>query len=108
MQQLGHEEIRAITTLSESEIKWWRGIIKKVRREIVQKPETYINKFFIASDNTDFIKQKNCISQLIIDIRDATWNMYIEDELKFYRQAIDILLCAKRPHVLKWWGYDAI
>jgi len=33
---------------------------------------------------------------LIVKIRDATWDMYIADELKFYRQAIDLLLSNKR------------
>lgn len=96
MENLGYDGIRAIITLSDNELKWWRDSTTKLRKETVQKPSIYINKYFLEAKNVDFIDQKNEISKLIIDIRDATWEMYIADELNFYRLAIELLLSTQR------------
>lgn len=96
MKHLGYEEIRAITSLSDKELKWWRSNLTKLRQETVYKPAVYINKYFLETKIINFIEQRNEVSKLIVKIRDATWDMYIADELKFYRQAIDLLLSNKR------------
>ena len=96
MEHLGHEEVKAITSLSDDEVKWWRNHLTKLRQQTVHKPAIYINKYFAESESVDFNSQKHEVSKLIVKIRDATWDMYIADELKFYRQVIDFLLSSKR------------
>lgn len=92
MNFLGHEEIRVITSLSDNELKWWRDNLFKIRQKTVSKPEFYINRYFTETNFVNFTNQKNDISKLIVQIRDATWEMYITDELRFYREAINLLL----------------
>lgn len=96
MNLLGHQEIKVITSLSDGELKWWRNNLLKIRQKTVCKPTIYINRYFAETKLLDLTSQKNDISQLIIKIRDVTWDMYILDELNFYRQAINLLLTDTR------------
>lgn len=96
MKPLGYEEIEVITSLSDNELRWWRNNLTKLRQQTVHKPAVYINKYFAETETSDITKQRNEVSKLIVGIRDATWSMYIADELKFYRQVIDLLMSNQR------------
>ena len=97
MNYLGYEEINSgiNISLSEIKIKWWLDNLAKLRKNIISKPEIYIDKYFKETQNFNFIDRKNEVSKLISEIRNATWDMYIKDEFKFYKQAIHLLLNKK-------------
>ncbi len=92
MKNLGYEEMRVVTSLSDDELKWWRNNLLNIRQKTICKPAIYINRYFVETNLTDLTNKKNDVSNLIVKIRDITWDMYIEDELNFYRQAIKLLL----------------
>jgi hypothetical protein len=97
MNYLGYEEINSDIniSLSEIEIKWWLDNLAKLRKNTISKPEIYIDKYFKETQSCNFIDRKNEASKLIGEIRNATWDMYIKDEFKFYKQAIHLLLNKK-------------
>lgn len=96
MKDSGYEAIKAITSLSDNELQSWRSNLTKIRRQVICKPLVYVNKYFLENEIFALKEQSDEISELIVKVRDATWDMYIADELEFYRLAIDSLLSDKK------------
>lgn len=93
MNYQNHKEITKIIELNKEQIKWWRNTLTKNRKNIIKKPQDYIDTYFY--ENKPNVSIGFNVSKHIEEIREKSWILYVNEEVEFYRVVIEILLKEK-------------
>ena len=85
--------LKAVVELDEVEINWWRKEIGKIRKRLIPSPKESVSEFF--ENNFDHIGRKvdvENISELIQEIREGVWGSFVNREIDFFRETVNLLV----------------
>lgn len=72
-----------ISSLSESEEKWWAEKIKEYRHKLVKEPKFYASEI-LKIEGINKEKLNSNIDSVIANTREKVWQLYLLDEAKFH------------------------
>ena len=83
--------IQLVFELPKGEGKWWKKTIQQFRGDIVKSPGEYVARI---TSKMELNKPKviKDVSTKIYEIREACWELYLKDEVKFHKDLISALI----------------
>lgn len=84
-------EMEGLLALNEKESSWLSSEIKKFRGKYIKTPNEYLEKIR-EMECVDFSNIKTNVSQVIEDLRENCWNLYLQDEAIFNQKFIAHLI----------------